>query len=183
MRKTFAAALGAALVAGLAWSALGAGAADRTSTATLSGADDAGARAAARRATTAYIGAFKESGENTKITIKVRVKDGEAKAIRSMRYRRLPADCPKSEFDVIAGGWTFTPGVRVDAERRFNIVGNTDAPPEMRSTLRFRGKFSRSFKRVRGRLQTTAYFPKGDPPETYPEEICGTAPTRYGARR
>ena len=183
MRKTFTAALGVALVAGLAWSALGAGAADRTSTATLSGADAAGARAVARRVTTAYTGAFKRSGEDTKITIKVNVRDGKAKSIRSMRYRRLPADCPKSANNRINGGWRFTPGASVNAERRFKITGNDGAPPEMRSTLSFRGKFSRNFNRVRGKLQTTAYFPEGDDPVKFPEEICGTAPTRYGARR
>jgi hypothetical protein len=186
MRKKFAAALGAALVAGLAWSALGAGAADRRGSSTLSSAEDAGARSAARRATATYKGAFKQSGKGTKIAIKVRVRNGEAKSVKSMTYQKLPAVCPESNFDEIGGGWTFRGGVPVNDQRRFSVVGN-DGDEADPSSLRFRGRFSKNFKRVRGKFQTRAYFPEtpnpGGNPDPLPEETCVGAVKRYGATR
>ncbi len=186
MRNAFAATLGAALVAGMAWSALGAGAADRTSTATLSSADDAGARAGVRRETVTYRGAFKQSGKDTKVKIKVNLRNGEAKSVKSMKYEGMPAACPKSGFDEIGGGWTFRGGVPVNDRRRFRAVGD-DGDEAHPSSLRFRGRFSKNFKRVRGKFQTRAYFPEtpnpGGNPDPLPEETCVGSVKPYGANR
>ena len=61
---------------------------------TVGGGPARGAEAdRAVRATDSYRGAFKRAGPNTSVRIKVRTRDGEARSIRSVRYRRLPATC------------------------------------------------------------------------------------------
>ena len=52
-----------------------------------------------------------------------------------------------------------------------------------RSSLRFSGKFSADFDKVRGRFQTNSYFPATGPPQNLPEETCSSFTKRYGAKR
>ena len=173
MRKTVAIALSASLVGALAFAAFGAGAADRGRIATLEGADAAQARLAAR-ASDRYKGRFRGAA-GSKITIKAKTEGGEPTKIKRMSYRNLPANCPESEFPVINGGWTLT-GVTVDADRKFKAVGESE---DGRSSLRFRGKFTADFDKVKGRFQTNSYFPPSDPPE----ETCVSENKRYVAKR
>jgi len=175
MRKTFGGALCAALLGGLALAALSGGA-TRTSVATLDGAD---ARAAAHRATDTYTykGSFKAAGPRATIKIKAKVQGGEVKAIKRMAYERLPAHCPVSvpPNRTISGGWTFHGGLTVNAKRKFKVVG-TDGRPNP-SSVRFSGRFSQGFSKVRGKFQTNSFFPSG------PRETCSSFIKRYGAKR
>jgi len=153
MRKAFGGALCAALVGGLALAAIGWG------------------------ATETYKGQFEPAGPRAEIKIKAKVRGGEVKAIKSMSYRWLPANCPESELPLISGGWTFGGGLTVNARRRFKVVGDDGKPNP--SSLRFKGRFSRNLETVNGKFQTNSYFPPGP----RPEETCISFPKRYGAKR
>lgn len=175
MKKAFAAALSAALVGGLALAALSGGATLRTSSAML---DDGVASVAARATTITYKGKFRNAGPGTAIKIRARGQGGEPTAIKSMTYRKLPATCPESDSSTIDGGWTFT-GVRVNDRRKFKVVGNDGRPNP--SSLKFTGRFSRNFNRVKGKFQTTSYFPDDGP--GLPAETCVSETERYRAKR
>ncbi len=161
MRKTFAVALAAATAGGLA---VAGGA--------VGGSLAADAAAKAVRATDSYTGAFKRVGPNARVTIKVRTRNGEAKSIRSVRYRRLPAICEVSGERLVNDGWRFT-RFRVNPQRRFSIAGQAKDG----STITFTGRFSKSFKKVKGRFQSSVEFPE---PE---QETCQTVNAAYAARR
>ena len=176
MNKAFATALTGALLAGLALAAISGGATERTRSATLG---DGTARAGGG-GTVTYRGEFRGAGPDTVMKIRAIFRRGEAVAIKSMLYRGLPAECPVSMSDTISGGWDLV-GVGVNDRRRFKVVGDDGEPPGMRSSLRFKGRFNRSFKRVRGRFQTTAYFPDEGP--GLPEETCVSESKRYRAKR
>jgi hypothetical protein len=176
MRKAFGGALCATLAGGLALAAISGGA-TRTSVAALDGAD--GRAAAQQRATDTYKGKFKAAGRRATIKIKAKVKHGEAKAVREIIYSRLPANCPESGLPLIGGSWGLR-GVRVNDQRKFKIVGES---ADGRSSLRFSGKFSADFEKVRGRFQTDSYFPASGPPQNLPEETCTSFTKRYGAKR
>ena len=124
------------------------------------------------RATDSYRGAFKRVGPHARVTIKVRTRDGEAKSIRSVRYRRLPATCEVSGERLVNDGWRFT-RFRVNPQRRFSIAGQAKDG----STLSFSGRFSKSFNQVKGRFQSGVEFPE---PE---QETCETVSAAYAARR
>jgi hypothetical protein len=160
MRKTFTVALAVALAGGLA--AAGAAA----------GPEPPGDAGRAVRATDVYRGAFKQMGHRTRIIIKVRTRDGAAKSIRALRYRRLPATCEKSGDQLVNDGWRFT-GFRVNRRRRFSIAGEV----EDGSTIAFSGRFSKSFGRVRGRFQSRVEFTDPAP------KTCETMSAAYGAKR
>ena len=173
MKKAFAGALATALATGLALAGLSSGASERSRIATLDGADAGSARLGAQ-ATDKYKGRFK-GVPNGKITIKAKTEGGEATKIKRMTYRNLPADCPVSGYPTISGGWTLA-GVAVNDERKFRAVGESG---DGRSSLRFFGKFSADFDKVKGRFQTNAYFPPSNPPE----ETCVSEMRRYVAKR
>lgn len=127
-----------------------------------------------------YNGWFRLAGPHTGIRVDVRVVNGEAKSINSVEYSRLPATCP-SGLPLINGRWTFT-GLRVNLRRKFRIAG-TDHRPNP-SSLRFKGRFSKNFNKVRGKFRTSSYFPEkpdgngGTTPGT-----CVSKTKRYSARR
>jgi hypothetical protein len=173
MRKAFGGVVCAALAVGLVAAAASGGASARTSVDALDGAD---ARAAAQRATDVWRGTLKRSGPGTKIVIRATVRRGKPRTINAVDYRGLPAACEASGDELISGGWTLE-GVRVNNRRKFRAVGNDGGPPGMRSSLRFTGRFSANFNKVRGKFQTTVYFPKG------PEETCVGETKRYVATR
>ncbi len=175
MKKAFVTALTGALLAGLALAAISGGASARTSSAAL---DDANARAGTRGGTFTYKGSFKQAGPDTVIKIKATTQRGEPVAIKSMSYRGLPASCTVSGDVPISGGWTLA-GVGVNDRRKFRAVGDDGGAPGEQSSLRFKGKFNRSFQKVRGKFQTTSYFPPDNPPE----ETCVSETKRYGAKR
>ena len=159
MRKAFTVALAAALAGAFAM--------------TEAGGPALGAEAdRAVRATDTYRGAFKRVGPHTRVTIKVRTRDGEAKSIRSLRYRRLPATCEPPGDYLVNDGWRFT-RFRVNPQRRFSITGKV----EDGSTIDFTGRFSKSFDKVKGRFQSRVEF-------TQPkQETCETVSAAYGAKR
>jgi hypothetical protein len=174
MRKAFGGALCAALIAGLALASTGGGTMARTSAATLDG-NDARA-AAAQRATTTYKGELKQAGPNTSIKIKAKVRNGQPKAITGVVYRGLPAACEVSPPPQrISGSWTLS-GVKVNSRRKFKAVGDSQ---DGNSSLRFTGRFSTSFKKVRGKFQTTVLFGPDNPPE----ETCVGQTKPYAAKR
>lgn len=172
MRKTFVATLAAALAGALVLSAISVGAADRSRVATLDGAD-ASPRLAARAADR-YKGRFK-GVPGSKITIKAKTKGGQPHKISRMDYVQLPASCPVSMATSVSGGWTLA-GVRVGDDRKFKAVGQSD---DGLSSLRFRGRFSADFDKVKGRFQTNSHFTPDDPPE----ETCVSENRRYVAKR
>jgi hypothetical protein len=159
MRKAFTMALAAALAGGFAMTEAGAP------------ARGAGADKVAR-ATDSYRGAFKRVGPNTRVTIKVRTRDGVARSIRSLRYRQLPASCELSGDSVVNDGWRFT-RFRVNRQRRFSITGRVADG----STIDFTGRFSKSFNKVKGRFQSTVEFAEPQP------KTCETVSAAYAARR
>jgi hypothetical protein len=173
MRKRFAVALSAALVGALAMSAMSVGATERSRVATLDGADAGNARLAAG-ATDKYKGRFKGVA-GSKIVIKAKTQGGVPTKIKRMSYKNLPADCPVSGFPTISGGWTLA-GVTVNARRKFKAVGESE---DGRSSLKFVGKFTEDFDKVKGRFQTDSYFPPSDPPE----ETCVSETRKYVAKR
>lgn len=124
------------------------------------------------RATDSYRGAFKRAGPNTRVTIKVRTRDGEAKSIRSLRYRRLPATCEPPGDNLVNDGWRFT-RFRVNPQRRFSITGKV----EDGSTIDFTGRFSKSFYKVKGRFQSRVEFTEPK------QETCETVSAAYSAKR
>ena len=170
MRKAFGGALCAALAGGLALAATSAG----TERVAHTQSHDGPERAAS--ATDSYRGAFKQAGPNTKVTVKVKTRNGEAKAVRSLSYRRLPATCDVSLGNVRIGDeWTFR-GFKVNDRRRFSIVGEVVDG----STIDFTGRFSKTFKKVRGRFQSDVVFPPPGPP---PAQTCVTQNKAYSAKR
>ena len=175
MRRTFAVALSVALAGGLALAALGLGATDRSRIATLGGADAGSARLAGG-ASDKWKGRFKQA-DGAKIIIKAKTEGGVPTKIKKMAYRNLPADCPVSGVQPISGGWTLA-GVFVGPDRKFKAKGD-DGDPVNPSTLRFKGKFTPDYDKVKGRFQTSVYFGPDNPPE----ETCTTEPKRYVAKR
>ena len=169
MRKAFGGALCAALAGGLALAATSAGTERVAHTQSHDGLE----RAA--RAIDSYRGAFKQAGPNTKVTIKVKTRNGEAKAVRSLTYRRLPATCDVSKNVRIADAWIFR-GFKVNDRRRFSIVGEANDG----STINFSGRFSKTFKKVKGRFQSDIVFPPPGPP---PAQTCVTPNKPYSAKR
>jgi hypothetical protein len=174
MRKAFVAALSATVAAGLVWTAIGGGATMRVSEATLGDAD---ARAA-QRANRTFEGPFRGAGPDAQITVKAKIKRGKATSVKQVVYDTLPFDCAVSGAELLSGTWDLS-GVRVNENRKFTAVGNDGGPPGERSSLRFKGKFNKKFKRVRGTFQTSVYFPPEDPPE----ETCSSETTRYRASK
>jgi hypothetical protein len=162
MMKTFTAALVMVVAGGMALAPSGAGKARL--------AHAPGAERAARAIDT-YRGPFKEAGPNTKIRIKVKARAGEAKKIRSLRYRRLPASCDSGDRRIRLDIWRFV-GFKVDHRRRFSIAGTARDG----SSIDFTGRFSRNFNRVRGRLESTIVY-------SDPDETCTVPGKRYTARR
>ena len=173
MRRAFVATLSATLVGGLILAAISGGATARVS-------DEISARGLSLQGAQ-YKGEFKDAGPDTKIEIKAAIRRGEAKAIKKMIFVNLPADCPETKFDTISGGWTLA-GVKVNNRRRFRAVGHDGNPPATRSSLRFTGRFNRAFSKVRGKFQTTSYFPATGPPDNLPAETCVGETKRYVAR-
>jgi hypothetical protein len=174
MRKTFAVALGAALAGALALAAFSVGATDRSRVATLDGGDGGQARLGVRGGTDKYKGRFK-GVPNGKIIIKAKTEGGVPTRIKKMSYRNLPAECPESGFPTISGSWTLA-GVTVNDRRKFKADGES---ADGRSSLKFVGKFTADFDKVKGRFQTDSYFPPTDPPE----ETCVSETRKYVAKR
>jgi hypothetical protein len=172
MKKAFAVALAGVLAGGLVTAASGGAVTTRTAVSTFG--DDA-ARVAAR-ATKTYRGSFKNAGGPSRITINAGYRGGEARTVKSMEYNVL-MDCQISGQVRGASGWRFR-GVRVKPDRRFSVRGGNGQDPE--STLVFKGRFTRSFQKVRGTFKTHQWFEK-DPP--LPAEYCNLPPTDYVARR
>ena len=171
MRKTFAVALSTALVGGMVLAALSGGATKRAATATLdSGAD---ARSAARAITRTYRGKFLDAGPDTSFQVRATFAHGEATRVKSVRFRGLPADCEVSGDQIIRGSWTLA-GARVNNQRRFRTAGD-DGNNAHPSSVRVSGRFNRRFTKIRGKFQTTLYFP----PENPPEETCVGETKRY----
>jgi hypothetical protein len=174
VRRTFAIALSAALAGALALTSISVGAADRARVATLDGADP-GARLAAR-ASDKYKGRFK-GVPGSKIKIKAKTEGGVPTKIKKMSYVNLPASCPVSMATSIDGGWTLS-GVTVGDNRKFNAIGD-DGHPTNPSSLRFKGKFTADYDKVKGRFQTNSYFGPDNPPE----ETCVSENRKYVAKR
>jgi hypothetical protein len=173
MRKAFVAALSATLAGGLIWTAIGGGATTRVSEAAFGDAD---ARSAMRAART-YEGPFKNAGDAT-ISIKAKIKRGEATKVTRIAYEDLGFNCEVSGKGALSGEWTLA-GVGVNDKRKFKAVGNDGGPPGQQSSLRFKGRFNKRFTKVRGTFQTTVYFP----PENPPEEHCTSTLKRYTASK
>jgi hypothetical protein len=172
MKKTFATTLAVAVAGGMAFTGISSGAADRARVATLDGAEDHARLAAG--ATDKYKGRFKGVA-GSKIVIKAKTQGGVPTKIKRMSYVGLPADCPVSNFPTVSGGWTLA-GVTVNARRKFKAVGESE---DGRSSLKFIGRFTEDFDKVKGRFQTTSYFPPSDPPE----ETCVSETRKYVAKR
>lgn len=118
-----------------------------------------------------FKGHFKNAG-GAKIEIKARGRDGEIRRVMRVNYFNLPGSCTVTGAAQLSGSWIFTGGIAVNDERRFRVRNNNGEDPP--SSVRFRGRFSKNFKRVRGSFQTTLRFD---------EETCRTPRTRYVARR
>jgi len=169
MRKAFGVSLCAALVGGMVFAAISGGA-PRVSHAQ----NDASAERAAR-ATGTYRGAFKEAGPSTSVTIKARTRNGRARAVKSLTYRRLPATCDVSKDVLVGDRWRFT-GFKVNNQRRFSIVGQANDG----STINFTGRFSKRYRKVKGRFQSDVVFPPPGPPTP---QTCVTQNKAYSASR
>ena len=151
MKKlSFAAALGVALVGGLAL-------------------------AAVSPAKLVYTGEFRSAGPDTSVKITAKGGGGEPTAIKRLDYAGLPAQCDVTGKTTLESHPTFT-GVKVNDERKFKIVATSD---DGDSSIRFSGKFSRNFNKVRGKLQETITFG----PDSPPAETCVGETRRYAAKR
>jgi hypothetical protein len=175
MRKVFAGGVAAALIGGLAAASLSVGAPDRTSATHYGTGGDDATRAVARRASATWEGTLKRSGPDTSVKIKFRTKGGDPVELKSLRYVGLPATCPESGSKSLSANPTFS-NVFVNNRRKFKIQGeSTDGSAK----IKFTGKFNRSYKKVRGKLQNTITFGPDDPPE----ETCVGKTRPYVAKR
>jgi len=191
LKRSLVAVLGVALVGAIAPTALGGGEAVRSGGAQaapaagpaaggLEGAAAARSTAAARAGKTrVYKGWFPDvSGSKAKLTTTFR--RGKPKLVTQIDYWRLPAVCEKTGGGQTASwGFRFIRGaLRVNPNRKFGVSGSA----EDGSTVRISGRFSRNFKKVRGKFQTRTLFPK-NPDAGYPEEFCTIATQRFRVKR
>jgi hypothetical protein len=175
MRKLFAGGVAVALIGGLAAAAVSVGASDRASSAHFSGAGDDATRAVARRASGTWTGELKRSGPDTSVKIKFRTQGGDPVELKSLRYKGLPANCEVTGKTTLSANPTFS-NVFVNSRRKFKIQGqSTDGS----ARIKFTGKFNRSYKKVRGKLQNTITFGPDDPPV----ETCVGETKPYVAKR
>jgi hypothetical protein len=176
MKKLFSAALAATLVGGLTAAALGIGAADRTSSGAAYGsAGDDTSRAVARRAAATWTGKLKDSGPDTSVKVKFKTRGGEPRELKALRYKGLPAQCDVTGENTLSSNPTFS-NVFVNNRRKFRIVAQSD---DGDASIKFNGKFSRSFKKVKGKLQETITFGPDNPPA----ETCVGDRKPYVAKR
>jgi hypothetical protein len=175
MKKVFAGTLAVALTGGLAMAALTVGASDRTSSAHYGAGGDDAARAVARRAADTWQGKLKNSGPDTRVKIKFKTRGGDPVELKALRYKGLPADCEVTGKTTLRANPTFD-NVFVNSRRKFRIRGESD---DGSASIKFTGKFSRSFKKVKGKLQNTITFGPDDPPE----ETCVSETKPYVAKR
>jgi hypothetical protein len=133
----------------------------------------------ARRAEEAYKGEFTAANQNgSEITIRADLQDGKPKEVLRMNYfARM--DCEQSGETGGRAGWRFPGGLKVE-DRRFKVSGNNGQDPK--STLTFKGRFSRTGKRVKGSLTTKQWFEEQDDPPL-PAEYCSLKDERYEAKR
>jgi hypothetical protein len=175
MRKVFAGGVALALIAGLAAAAISVGASDRSGSAHYGAGGDDATRAVARRAAATWTGKLKNSGPDTSVKIKFKTKGGDPVELKSLRYEGLPANCEVTGKTTLSANPTFS-NVFVNNRRKFKIQGqSTDGS----ARIKFTGKFSRSYKKVRGKLQNTITFGPDDPPE----ETCVGETRPYVAKR
>ena len=139
-------------------------------------------RAHAARATGTWNGEFKPPNQQgSTVTLKAAVRGGEVTSVKRFRYLAL-MQCAQSGQTAGNAGWVFTGGINVKPSRRFALSGRSAATP--RSTFKIRGRFSSSFRSVKGTFSTHQWFlaePKAEPP--LPAEYCNLAKTRFRATR
>jgi hypothetical protein len=171
MNKAFGGALVIAVSAGLAATSVGSAAVHREAQGDVP--------QTAARALKSYLGGFQGVGAGSRIRINASFRHGEAKKVESMHYT-VRMNCEQSGPTTIgSSGWQFDPnGIKVRADRRFSVSGGNNATP--RSTLTFKGRFSRNFARVKGTFKTKQWF---DAEDALPAEYCTLPTTVYTAKR
>jgi hypothetical protein len=138
------------------------------------------ARALAARATGRWTGEFKPPNQQgSSVLLKAAVRGGEATSVKRFRYLAR-MQCAKSGPTPGNAGWVFSGGINVKPNRRFSLAGRSADTP--RSTFRIKGRFSKTFRSVRGTFSTHQWFP-ADPGQGLPAEYCNLAKTSFRARR
>lgn len=89
-------------------------------------------------------------GSDFEVSLELKVRNGEAVAIRDFRYKRLLASC---DGDVIARVRGQFPYMKVNDRRRFR-----DSIREDGQIVRVRGRVSRDLDAVRGRIRARGDF-------------------------
>ena len=180
MKRAFAALAAVTAAGGLAATAAG----DRTAVhrAVAQDASAATARAAAARATGTWNGEFKPPiQQGSRVQIKAKVRRGKVKSVKRFAYLAL-MQCDMSGETPGRTAWAFgRRGIKVKPNRKFSVSGQSvDTPP---SNLTLKGRFSRSYNKVRGTFRTHQWFPAETEPEPLPAEYCDLPPTKFVAKR
>jgi hypothetical protein len=181
MKKAMAAVIAVGAAACLAGTAAGNGTAVHSAPLATDGSATS-ARALAARATGTWTGEFKPPAQQgSRVQLKVAVRRGKATKVKRFTYLAL-MQCDVSGPTPGESGWIFTPGgIKVKPNRKFRISGQSAATP--RSNLTLKGRFSRNYKKVKGRFRTHQWFPAETEPEPLPAEYCDLAPTKFVAKR
>jgi hypothetical protein len=142
----------------------------------------AGASEVHSRAIADYQGAF-VGVDNAPISIATKLRRGRPSAVRQLHFTKLPVTCEQTganTFDTSAGTGAPLPGpIRINRETRsFSLVNYAFVTGSTTGTETFAGKFSRSWRKVRGTYQATVHFAAD---ATGPEETCTSQTFQYKA--
>jgi hypothetical protein len=180
MKRAMAALLAVGAAGCIAGTAAGNGAAVHSAP-LATDASTTSARALAARAAGTWRGEFKPPAQQgSRIQLKVAVRKGKATKVKRFSYFAL-MQCAQSGPTPGETGWIFRPGIKVKPNRKFSVSGQSAETP--RSNLTLKGRFSRNYKKVKGRFRTHQWFPAQTEPEPLPAEYCDLPPTKFVAKR